>query len=327
MTSKNPSFHFDPGLEDKLKTLAAKRNMKDDTIGPVITWTTEAMLAHKDKLLKIPGMTLHCLVRAALLKYVLQQALILPLYVMVKSRFRVVIRQSLLCLGKVPNLTGCNQNDSVSWHAAIACTKFGVVKTSPQLIEPLIGLRLHREICYADARLAFGGKELQHIMMNKTKFKFQNSYSTGARLAFGGKELQNHTVPKVCGGITHIFLIAYSYKGACTHQKKVLAKACNLHFLLLAGARLAFGGKELQNHTVPKVYGAIEPTAVFVPLKEILKDQDTFKTVTTEVFGPLQVCPLHVLCLPFRFALQVSLCPWDVCARPLSLPFKIASAL
>jgi hypothetical protein len=33
--------------------------MKDDTIGPVITWTTEAMLAHKDKLLKIPGMTLH----------------------------------------------------------------------------------------------------------------------------------------------------------------------------------------------------------------------------------------------------------------------------
>ena len=33
--------------------------MKDETIGPVITWTTEAMLAHKDKLLKIPGMTLH----------------------------------------------------------------------------------------------------------------------------------------------------------------------------------------------------------------------------------------------------------------------------
>jgi hypothetical protein len=73
-----------------------------------------------------------------------------------------------------------------------------------------------------------------------------------------------------------------------------------------AGARLAFGGKELQNHTVPKVYGAIEPTAVFVPLKEILKDQETFKTVTTEVFGPL----------------QVSLCPLDVCGCPLDLPFR-----
>ena len=60
--------------------------------------------------------------------------------------------------------------------------------------------------------------------------------------------------------------------------------------LQIPGARLAFGGKELEGHTVPKVYGAIQPTAVFVPLKEILKDEGTFKTVTTEVFGPLQVC-------------------------------------
>ena len=74
---------------------------------------------------------------------------------------------------------------------------------------------------------------------------------------------------------------------------------------------MAFGGKELQNHTVPKVYGAIEPTAVFVPLKEILKDQATFKTVTTEVFGPL----------------QVSFCPLNVSACPLSLPFRYAFAL
>ena len=64
--------------------------------------------------------------------------------------------------------------------------------------------------------------------------------------------------------------------------------------LQIPGARLAFGGKELQDHTIPKVYGAIEPTAVFVPLKEILKDEETFKIVTTEVFGPLQVC-----CPPF----------------------------
>ena len=60
--------------------------------------------------------------------------------------------------------------------------------------------------------------------------------------------------------------------------------------LKIPGARLAFGGKELEDHTIPKVYGAIQPTAVFVPLKEILKDEESFKTVTTEVFGPLQVC-------------------------------------
>ena len=57
-----------------------------------------------------------------------------------------------------------------------------------------------------------------------------------------------------------------------------------------AGAKLLFGGKEIQNHTIPKVYGAIVPTAVFVPLKEVLKDVETFKLVTTEVFGPVQVC-------------------------------------
>lgn len=71
--------------------------------------------------------------------------------------------------------------------------------------------------------------------------------------------------------------------------------------LQIPGARLAFGGKELEGHTIPKVYGAIQPTAVFVPLKEMLKDEDTFKTVTTEVFGPLQVCkqaPLPPWCTP-----------------------------
>lgn len=56
-----------------------------------------------------------------------------------------------------------------------------------------------------------------------------------------------------------------------------------------AGAKLLFGGKEIQNHTIPKVYGAIEPTAVFVPLKEVLKDEETFNLITTEVFGPVQV--------------------------------------
>ena len=47
------------GIEGNLKELAAKRNMKDGTIGPVITWTTEGMLGHVDKLLQIPGMCIH----------------------------------------------------------------------------------------------------------------------------------------------------------------------------------------------------------------------------------------------------------------------------
>lgn len=54
------------------------------------------------------------------------------------------------------------------------------------------------------------------------------------------------------------------------------------------GARVMFGGKPLQGHTIPEIYGAIEPTAVFVPLTEILKPGN-FDLVTTEIFGPFQV--------------------------------------
>ena len=54
---------------------------------------------------------------------------------------------------------------------------------------------------------------------------------------------------------------------------------------------MLWGGKELQGgkHTIPKVFGAIEPTAVFVPLGEILKTKEVFELVTTEIFGPFQV--------------------------------------
>jgi len=58
--------------------------------------------------------------------------------------------------------------------------------------------------------------------------------------------------------------------------------------LKIPGAYLAFGGKELANHTAPPQYGMMEPTAVFVPLKEMLKPEN-FDTCVTEIFGPFQV--------------------------------------
>lgn len=58
--------------------------------------------------------------------------------------------------------------------------------------------------------------------------------------------------------------------------------------LAIPGAKLLFGGKPLSGHTIPACYGAIEPTAVFVPLEAILQP-GIFEAVTTEVFGPFQV--------------------------------------
>lgn len=60
----------------------------------------------------------------------------------------------------------------------------------------------------------------------------------------------------------------------------------------LPGARVAFGGRKLSGEgaeRIPKQYGAIEPTAVFVPLTSILASEESFRLATTEVFGPVQV--------------------------------------
>lgn len=58
--------------------------------------------------------------------------------------------------------------------------------------------------------------------------------------------------------------------------------------LEIPGSKLLFGGEPLENHNIPKIYGAIKPTAVFIPLEEMLKEK-TYELVTKEIFGPFQV--------------------------------------
>jgi 1-pyrroline-5-carboxylate dehydrogenase len=58
--------------------------------------------------------------------------------------------------------------------------------------------------------------------------------------------------------------------------------------LEIEGARLVFGGKELEGHNIPDYYGSIEPTAVYVPLEELMKEEN-FEVCCTEIFGPFQV--------------------------------------
>lgn len=72
-----------------------------------------------------------------------------------------------------------------------------------------------------------------------------------------------------------------------THTtKSILDHTARL--LQIPGSRVLFGGKELDNHSIPDVYGAVEPTAVFVPLQELVKEEN-FGACTTEIFGPFQV--------------------------------------
>lgn len=60
------------------------------------------------------------------------------------------------------------------------------------------------------------------------------------------------------------------------------------NLLKIPGSKVLFGGEPLENHSIPEIYGAFKPTAVFVPLVEILKNGN-FELVTKEIFGPFQV--------------------------------------
>ncbi len=57
--------------------------------------------------------------------------------------------------------------------------------------------------------------------------------------------------------------------------------------LEIPDAELLFGGEALKGHSIPACYGAMEATAVKVPLSALSGDK--FDLITTELFGPFQV--------------------------------------
>ena len=57
--------------------------------------------------------------------------------------------------------------------------------------------------------------------------------------------------------------------------------------LKISGAECLFGGKELTNHSIPQIYGSIQPTAIKIPIGKLLGKN--FNQITKEVFGPFQV--------------------------------------
>ncbi|XP_022923828.1 probable aldehyde dehydrogenase [Cucurbita moschata] len=58
--------------------------------------------------------------------------------------------------------------------------------------------------------------------------------------------------------------------------------------LKIPGAKLLFGGEPLKNHSIPAIYGAMKPTAVYLPLEEMMKAEN-YELVTKEIFGPFQI--------------------------------------
>ncbi|XP_019438056.1 PREDICTED: delta-1-pyrroline-5-carboxylate dehydrogenase 12A1, mitochondrial-like [Lupinus angustifolius] len=74
-------------------------------------------------------------------------------------------------------------------------------------------------------------------------------------------------------------VLTFTTESMLEHMNKLLE---------IPGSKLLFGGQPLKDHSIPSIYGAIKPTAVYVPLEEIVKDNN-YELVTKEIFGPFQI--------------------------------------
>ncbi|KAE9601968.1 putative L-glutamate gamma-semialdehyde dehydrogenase [Lupinus albus] len=74
-------------------------------------------------------------------------------------------------------------------------------------------------------------------------------------------------------------VLTFTTESMLEHMNKLLE---------IPGSKLLFGGQPLKDHSIPSIYGAIKPTAVYVPLEEIVKDKN-YELVTKEIFGPFQI--------------------------------------
>ncbi|XP_002968656.2 probable aldehyde dehydrogenase [Selaginella moellendorffii] len=125
-------------------------------------------------------------------------------------------------------------------------------------------------VCDQDAYACSGQKcSAQSILFMHENWSSRNFVEKLKQLA-AKRKLDDLTIGPV---------LTVTTKTMLDHMEKLLS---------IPGSSVAFGGKPLENHSIPDVYGAIEPTAIFVPLKEILKDEH-FDLVTKEIFGPFQV--------------------------------------
>ncbi len=124
--------------------------------------------------------------------------------------------------------------------------------------------------CDQDAYAASGQKcSATSILFVHKKWKEQSLFYRLKDLA-ATRNLKNLTIGPV---------LTWNTKAMLEHIKRLLE---------IPGAYLVFGGKPLIDHNIPQCYGAIEPTAVYVPIKKILSEK-YWRRVTSEVFGPVQV--------------------------------------
>ena len=95
----------------------------------------------------------------------------------------------------------------------------------------------------------------QLIVLNFVCIRTKRGFFEKIRELAAKRTLKDYTIVPV---------LSWNNERIKDHIKKILE---------IPEAKIAIGGDELKNHKIPKCYGSFEPTAIYVPLKQILSDK------------------------------------------------------
>lgn len=125
-------------------------------------------------------------------------------------------------------------------------------------------------VCDQDAYACSGQKCSAQSMVFMHENWFKSSLISRMKDLAARRKLEDLTIGPV---------LSFTTEAMLEHMNKLLQ---------IPGSELLFGGKALENHSIPPIYGALKPTAIYIPLEEMLKDGN-YELVTREIFGPFQV--------------------------------------
>ena len=109
-------------------------------------------------------------------------------------------------------------------------------------------------------------------------------------LLFIHKNWEEHLIPKLRNLALRRRLKDLSIGPVLTWNNSQFLNHINT-LLKISGAECLFGGEELTKHSIPKIYGSMKPTALKIPVDQLLGKH--FNNVTKEVFGPFQVVIIY----------------------------------
>lgn len=125
-------------------------------------------------------------------------------------------------------------------------------------------------VCDQDAYACSGQKCSAQSIVFMHENWFKSSLISRMKDLAARRKLEDLTIGPV---------LSFTTEAMLEHMNKLLQ---------IPGSELLFGGKVLENHSIPPIYGALKPTAIYIPLEEMLKDGN-YELVTREIFGPFQV--------------------------------------